>query len=393
MSIPPGPAPRRILAAVGGIYTAQSLIGGLTFVSVPTILRDRGVGLEQIGLVSLVMLPWALKFLWAPWVEGLRRPRLVITIGEFLAALILLGIGLLGGGDASSLLLCLAVLAMVAASVDIACDSFLISHLDTARLGSGNVAQVGGGYLGLVFGGGLFTLIVASWGWMAACGVLAAILAALSLPMALMAEPRTASHHHPSLRDALKRPAIRAGILLTLCFESGGRVAMALGGPLLIDHGAPLSVVGAVNGLAGVAAGLAGAALGGLAVRRLGSARAVRTLFLLHLASLSLLILTVWRGADWTGIVPALLLENTVMAAGFVTLYARLMEKVSPRQPGVDFTLFQCTSVVAAVAGGMAGGWLAGQSGYTAALVTAAMLTAMGAALARPLLSERRAAA
>lgn len=159
---------------------------------------------------------------------------------------------------------------------------------------------------------------------------------------------------------------------------------MALGGPFLIDCGAPLSVVGMVTGMAGVVAGLAGAGLGGLMVRRLGATQALRVLFLAHLGTLSLLALIAWRGSGWPEAVPAILAESALMAAGFVALYSHLMGQVSTHQPGVDFTLFQCTSVAAAVGGGYGGAALAEQTGYLGSLLAAVVLTTIGAAVSRP---------
>lgn len=371
----------RIILAAGGIYTAQSLIGGLTFLSVPTILRGQGTALAQIGLVSLVMAPWALKFLWAPWVEGLRRPRLIITLGEIATIGLLLALAVVGDDDFTLLLGALALLAMVAASVDIACDGLLISQLAGRNLGGGNAAQVGGGYLGMVFGGALFTLCVAKAGWPLACLAMAALVALFSLPMAVAAPspaPRAAASR-PSLRNALGRPVIRSGIALTLCAELGGRVVLSLSGPFLIDHQAPLAVAGLVTGLAGIAAGLCGAGLGAMMVRRWGAAPALRRGLGVHLASLSALAALAGLAPPWPWLVPAILLENLVMAAGFVTLYAHLMRIVSPKQPGVDFTLFQCSSVAAALAGGYGGAWLAGLAGYGPSFATAATLAALGA--------------
>jgi len=48
--------------------------------ALPVILRKAGVSLDQIGVVYLVLFPWALKFLWAPLVDranfaGLGRYR------------------------------------------------------------------------------------------------------------------------------------------------------------------------------------------------------------------------------------------------------------------------------------------------------------------------------
>ncbi|NKX17393.1 hypothetical protein HGG75_27145 [Ochrobactrum pseudogrignonense] len=96
----------RILVAAGGIYTAQSLVGGLTFMGIPAVLRADNVALDKISLVSLVMLVWALKFLWAPTLErlrilpnGRRRSRGIMVCGEVITAALLVALGFTGAAS------------------------------------------------------------------------------------------------------------------------------------------------------------------------------------------------------------------------------------------------------------------------------------------------------
>ncbi|NDV48191.1 MFS transporter, partial [Yangia sp. PrR003] len=63
-----------VIGAIGGVYVAQSVIGGVTWTGLPGVLRAQELPLDQIGLISLLVLPWALKFLWAPPVERFRLP-------------------------------------------------------------------------------------------------------------------------------------------------------------------------------------------------------------------------------------------------------------------------------------------------------------------------------
>ncbi|MEM8201762.1 MFS transporter, partial [Morganella morganii] len=58
--------------AIGGVYITQTLISMIIMQSVPTLLRSEGFSLSLIGLTSLFMLPWTLKFLWSPFIERLR---------------------------------------------------------------------------------------------------------------------------------------------------------------------------------------------------------------------------------------------------------------------------------------------------------------------------------
>ena len=60
--------------AIGGVYITQTLISMIIMQSVPTLLRSEGFSLSLIGLTSLFMLPWTLKFLWSPFIERLRLP-------------------------------------------------------------------------------------------------------------------------------------------------------------------------------------------------------------------------------------------------------------------------------------------------------------------------------
>ncbi len=172
-----------LFVAAGGIYTAQSLVGGLTFLGLPAVLRAENVALDRIGLVSLAMLVWALKFLWAAPVEafrvaadGRRRSRMVILVGEAVVVLALAAFGLVGSGGFPLLLSLLVLMAVASATVDIACDAFLIEQFPEEKRGLANVAQVGGGYLGLIFGGGLFVAASAAIGWTAASLVLVGLV-------------------------------------------------------------------------------------------------------------------------------------------------------------------------------------------------------------------------
>ncbi|TIU68618.1 MAG: MFS transporter, partial [Mesorhizobium sp.] len=43
-------SPAAIVAAIGGLYVAQSVIGGITWTGLPAVMRDQGLPLDRIGL-------------------------------------------------------------------------------------------------------------------------------------------------------------------------------------------------------------------------------------------------------------------------------------------------------------------------------------------------------
>lgn len=382
----------RILGAAGGIYTAQSLVGGLTFMGIPAVLRAENIALDQIGLVSLAMLVWALKFLWSAPVErfriqpnGDRRSRTIILVGEAIVVMALVGLGLYAQTSFTVILSLLVIMAFASATVDIACDAFIIEQLPQNRRGMGNVAQVGGGYLGLIFGSGLFVSAYSAWGWIGATMLLAALVVLMVFPMAAIREPASEISSHstgPSVLTALKRPEIRYGIVMAVAFEVGGRLAQALSGPFLVDAGLSLTLIGLLNGVGGVAAGLLGTFAGGFAVHKLGAKRAMFMVACLHVISLASLASAIAMSVDNLPLLSTLfIVESAMMAAGFVVSYSRLMAFASPSQPGVDFTLFQCASAVAAALCGMTGGLIAANAGYAATFILAVVLAGLAPVL------------
>lgn len=387
------PPLRRVLVAIGGIYTAQSVIGGMTFQGVPAVLRANGVALDAIGLVSLVMLPWALKFLWSPYVERYRLPpdarrrsRRIVVAGEGIVALTLVVLAAIGPAGHTSLLLMLGLAALASATVDIACDAFAIEQLPPQSRGWGNTAQVGGGYFGMMFGSGVFVVIVSAAGWAWAAIAMAGLIVVLTLPFAATVEPdrpSDADHaHRPNLRFAFARPEIRWGLLLTVMFEIGVRLSQGMIGPFLIDAGIELSIIGMLYGFGGAIAGVIGTFAGGALVRAAGSRRAV-----VVSAAFQVLTLVALAAAALAGIkhqptlVSLVVLQTIAMAIGFVALYSLLMGLASLLQAGVDFTLFQCADAAVAGLCGFGGSLVAQHLGYGGCFGFAVILAAVGLAI------------
>jgi|GEM_PF-96833 len=387
------------LLACVGVYISQTLVTTLATQSLPSLLRSAGVPLQLVGLSYLFLLPWVVKFLWSPAIERLRRPaagrdhsRRLIVSGQLLLALVLsipALIALTGEPlmQLSGVLLLLA--ALLSASVDVAADGMMIDRLRSSNgFGRGNVIQVGGSYLGVMLGSGGFLLLAGYLSWPLALLLSAVFLVLISLPLAALpgisqntdspGNARTDSGSRPSLRHALQRREIRHALLLVLLMGAGIRTAFGMLGPVLLDHGISMTQLGWLFSSFSVIAGLLGTVAGGWLSRFFQPWQAVGLVLLFQALSLAAFI-------------PALELETSqvlisvcgitfaAMAAGFVVIYSALMRLTSPAQPGVDFTLFQCTDALIAMTGGIAGGLLAGQLGYIAYFAIAAGLSLLAA--------------
>ncbi|EDY8730840.1 TPA: MFS transporter [Salmonella enterica subsp. enterica serovar Agona] len=383
----------KVLPAIAGIYISQTVITALTTQALPSLLRSEGASLTVAGLSALLWVPWGIRFLWAPWVERMRLPagrlerrsRSLVLTGQWLMAaiLILLGVAsqighvtldsfavwLLGG---------LLLAALVAASTDVACDGFTVEQLAGQRRGWGNVAQVGGSYVGAMLGAGGFLLVAGTAGWPMALVAAGLVIVLLGLPMLRVQEPpreqTLAVDHRPGLWHALRRPQVRMGLLLLLLSSVGVRLTLGMFGPFMLDHGMTLEQVGWLFGSLHIGAGLTGAVLGGLLVRAAPGWQAVW--IAVGLKACVLLALTLAAPAASLTVLTILVgLTFAILGCLWVALYSALMNLTSPLQAGVDFTVFQSADALLAMAGGVASGWLAGHLGYSFCFGLASALT------------------
>ena len=94
----------KLWTLLGGLYLAQGLPYGFFTQTLPVILRDSKASLAEIGGASLLVAPWALKFMWAPLVDrygfqslGLRRSWLIPI--QWASVLVLVWLGLQDPND------------------------------------------------------------------------------------------------------------------------------------------------------------------------------------------------------------------------------------------------------------------------------------------------------
>lgn len=390
-SVIPRLSARQVLPAIAGIYVSQTVITALTTQALPSLLRGTGASLQIVGLTALLWIPWGLRFLWAPLVERWRLPagrserrsRSLILTGQWLIAAVLLSLGLLAqAGDVALadyavwMVAGLLLAALIAATTDVASDGFTVEQLSSQQRGWGNVAQVGGSYVGAMLGAGGFLLVAGwlGWPWALIAAGLAIII--MSVPMLLLREPSRQltpadDGHRPRLLHALHRREIRAGLLLMLLSSIGVRLTLSMFGPFLIDRGLSLEQLGWFFGSLSIGAGLAGAMAGGWLVRVVPGWQAVWIGVGIKACALAALAVASTSSA----LTLQMALIGVVFAAlGFVwvALYSALMGLASPLQSGVDFTLFQSADALLAVSGGIAGGWLSQHLGYHACFGLAA---------------------
>jgi len=392
-----------LLAAFGGLYASQGLLSGLTHEGLPVLLRAQGVGLDRIGLLSLLFLPTVIKFLWAARTDRLagnepgRRLRLANRLQGLLVLGILLAIALPPDSALSGLITLLAVLMLVLVTQDILTDGTAVLSLSPEQRPLGNIMQIGGSYLGYILGGGLWVALASRTDWTIATGYLALLLALCTLPAwllrwrALPLAPRELpdTSSPPSLRRAWQRPQLRWGMACVLSFQAPVRWFTAIMLTYLVDRGFDPVQVGLLSSTGIAVAGILGACLGGLLLERVGRRRMVCASLLGYLLLQLGYLAMESQGATGKALLTGLFLAFCLsMAMGFVVLYSLMMDWASPAQPGTDYSLLQCTDALCALLLGLGATQFTHHFGYAAGFAVASGLALLGLLLA-PLCQAR----
>lgn len=389
----PGRGSRLLLLAL--LYVAQALPLGFFVIAMPAILRSRGASLEQVGLLGALAMPFLLKFLWAPLVD-----RYGAASGHYRSWLLwlqVLAVGTVAGiaaldpvADWQSLLALGALFMFLAATQDVATDGLAVRLLWQEDRGLGNGIQVGGYYLGQILGGGLVLVLVDRFGWTAALGAMAAMLA-LPLPMvALLREPaaqaggQRAKVGFAALGAFFRRSGIGAWVMVLLVWRLAETMAQWMLNPMLVDRGFSLERIGILLGILGSLGSLAGALLGGRLIGKLGRHRTLALTGILLAPALAFYLAPA-QGLGGLPLVYAVVVTSAFAAgASTAALYTAAMDAAAYDTAGTDFTIQQSLAAVGPmIAAGVSGASAAtlGYSGHFALAAALQLLIVAAAAL------------
>jgi MFS family permease len=392
---------RHKILLLTALYVAQGLPYGFFTQALPVLLRDAGLSLKAISATSLLFLPWALKFLWAPFVDhyGTRKQWLLpLQVSAVIGALVLTQVDLSRGY--------LVVLAaaflfnLVAACQDVATDGLAVRILETRERGLANGIQVGAYRIGMILGGGLLLWIFARTDWATMFACMAALLALTVLPVLPLREPPRATAAGPATGSAgavalgwaqrLRVPGMGAFIALICFYKFGDSMVASLIGPFMRDAGLSKEMIALMKGTVGSLASLAGAALGGWFAFQAGRRSALLVCGLLQTASLLFYVAAALGiggiAMFWAGNVA----EHLFGSMATVALFTLMMDASDPEHAGTDYTLLACAIVVAMGLANFTGASIADAVGYAPTFVAGFVLSGVGCLVLVSSLDRRR---
>ncbi len=254
-------------------------------------LRKEGVNLKEIGLFSLIMIPYTWKFVWSPLVDrynlfhlGRRRSWMLISqIAVFFS------IFLLGQFSPKTSLSVIAVVSVIlsfaSATQDIVIDAYRREILTDRELGLGTSLFITASRASSLVPGGLSLVIAQFLSWSDVFFITAAFMLPALVVTFFIKEPETINAPR-NLRQAIIEPFSefkdRRGlksmfliILFVFCYKLGDSMATALATPFYIDLHYDLLTIGLVAKNAGLWSMLIGGILGGVIMLKTGINKAL----------------------------------------------------------------------------------------------------------------------
>ena len=380
---------RTKLTWVALLYFSEGLPFGLLFDAFPVYYRMHGVGLTEIGLLSLVGLPWTLKFLWAPLVDvwGSRRSWIVACQGLLAIDLCLLLFfdSAATGSVGSVLWVGLIVLAVLSATQDIAIDAYTIELLDQSEMGPANGVRVSTYRVALIIAGGVFVGAAGLIGWQAAfltAAVLLAVLACVSTQIPLVAslsqDPKDSKGPQSSqswpvafkngffnpLQNFWQRPGVVQVLLFVLFFKLGDMALGPMVRPFWVDREFSPLQIGAIPGTVGVVSTILGALLGGRLTKRWGLFRALWVLGTVQAGSNLFYAATAALPRSELLMYVASCVESFCGGLGTAPFLAFLMSVCDKRQAATQYALLSALFGLGRSLSGAFSGWLTQSVGY-----------------------------
>ncbi len=363
-----------------GFLLLLSFSSGMPFYLTSRTLQPwltlEGVSLTAVGLLSLVGLPYSVKFLWSPILDrftflrlGRRRGWMALSQVLLLGTIASMAFGRPGAGISFIAVLAL-IVAFLSATQDIAVDAYRTDVLEQHEMGAGAGITALGYRIALILtGGGAFILAdYTSWPrvyLIMAAFMLVGLTASLRAP-----EPENPGTPPASLTDAVRAPfsefwnRFGAGpAVLVLSFiafyKLGDALITNMTTPFLLQTGFTQTEIGVVQGGIGLTATIVGALAGGALLSQMGILRALWVFGLLQAGTNLLYMILAQVGHNYPLLILTITVENFCSGLGTAAFLAFLMSLCNHNFSATQYALLSSLwaftrDVGAAPAGGMA---------------------------------------
>jgi MFS transporter, PAT family, beta-lactamase induction signal transducer AmpG len=361
-------------------------------------MSDEGVDLTSIGLVSLIGLPYVIKFLWAPFLDRYKLPFLSrrkgwMVLFQVLLVLCIFGLSLTNPKE-NLLLVCIwsFFIALFSASQDVVLDAYRREILPDEELGLGSSLYVTGYRLAMLVSGALALYLADLIPWKSVYLWLAAFM----VPSILFTLISPSENKHipiPAnlktavigpLKDFFSRPGAWIMLLFILLYKVGDSMAANMTTPFILDLGYSKTDIAAVAKTFGMIATIMGGIIGGTFMLKMNMLKALIIFGILQ--AVSTLGFSVLASFPISFLALSLVIAFENLASGMGTAaYSAYMASITNKQfTATQYALLSALMGVPRVIISSPTGWMAKAMGWEIFFLTCTLVAVPGLLLLIP---------
>jgi PAT family beta-lactamase induction signal transducer AmpG len=391
------PSLREILAtpkmvAIMALGASSGFPNQITESAMQAWLKDSGVNLATIGVLTYVSLPYLFKFLWAPLLDrfplpwlGRRRGWIVVT--QVALALAIAAFAVQNPSTwLTPITVCAIAIAFFSATQDIVFDAYRTDVSQPSERGMAAAAN-NLGYRTSAWLASAFALVVADWvGWQPAFLILAGVMLLFCFATFMAPEPHYAQQPPRTLqesvvvplRELLATPSAAALILLVVLFKVGDAFALRLFTPFMMDVGFSKTEIALVLKAIFTTSAIVGAVLGGIFMVKLGLLRSMLIFGVMQTLSNFLYYALALTGKSYPLMIVAVSVDNIAGAMGNIASVALIMALCDIRYSAFQYALLSAFALTPRYVLGGPAGYIAQQGGWDMYYVVSVLLAVPG---------------
>jgi PAT family beta-lactamase induction signal transducer AmpG len=349
---------------------------------VPGWLRDEGVSLAEIGLFSLIGIPYVWKFIWSPLLDryslgGLGRRRSWMMLTQVLLLGCIAGFGFINPVmDIWSVAYLAAAVAFFSASQDIVLDAYRRELLPDNELGLGNSIHVQAYRLSGLVPGSLGFILADHMSWqqvfiIVSVFMLVGVLLTLCIKELVLEQspPKTlkAAVVLP-FKDFIESKGLKSAaytLLFLVLYKLGDNMATALQTPFFIDMGFSKTEIGVIAKTSSLIAMTIGIIVGGLVMIKLSINRALWLFGFVQIVSILGFAALAEIGNNTYALAIAMGFEYLGVGLGTAAFTAFIAKTTNPAFAATQIALFTALAVVPRTFANATTGLIVEQIGWT----------------------------
>jgi PAT family beta-lactamase induction signal transducer AmpG len=344
---------RRLLAVLF-LGFASGLPLALTSSTLQAWFTEANVSLATIGAISLIGIPYTLKFLWAPLMDcinipwlGMRRGWIILM--QFGLALALFLIANMSPSKDAAVMFSLAIaIAFLAASQDVAIDAYRTDVLHPEERGLGASYYVLTYRIAVLVSGGLALICADYFSWKLTYTAMA-VMMLLAMIVTYSAPKTDEVRNKPTnilqavlgaMNDLLQRDKIILLLLFLIFYKFGDALALQLMTNFLLHGlGFSLTEVGLAYKVTGFIATVMGGLIGGIMLTRWSVFRALLVFGLAQAFSNFMFVVLAVVGKQFILMAAAIFIENFCSGLTTAAFIALMMSLCDHRYTASQFAL------------------------------------------------------